>query len=487
MGDGVSGVFISYRRADSLPWAGRLYDTLCSHFDKKLVFMDINGGIPRGTNFETVLNDAVSSCDALLALIGPGWLASKRSDGMRRLDNTEDWVRREIAMCLHRPVPVVPVLFGGASLPGDQDLPDELRPLCKQQAAVIADTDWHDHAAGLINDLLRVTPLTLAHALERDDVDSANSGIQLLSTLLVKDPAVAAAVGRSREVVENTYRGIDRLDMFKTVHDALHTIEFECLRPLSAAEPTVRLRLFRSAFTSAASRIRATIDGHDLNPALRDDIADGLDATDAAFLAAVQQPGEPAFSRVILELNGLLSGLPARLDAGIYETARNLDLQQLGGVMATVKTSLEAPIEDPALARFVDGIDALQRLGDELHKRVEEHTQLQRLDSKLRTVCVAGVPVAGLAAEWIRIKRIRAGLATPFSSELAAAVVDWDDVERDVDAKLAAGEEPAAVDFVREYFRLIALTFRDVDRALKQFCFRLGTVSQPLKTILDLY
>ncbi len=41
-----------------MPWAGRLFDTLCRHVDRKQGFMDINGGIPRGANFETVLNEA---------------------------------------------------------------------------------------------------------------------------------------------------------------------------------------------------------------------------------------------------------------------------------------------------------------------------------------------------------------------------------------------------------------------------------------------
>lgn len=69
----MPGIFISYRRIDTLPWAGNLFRDLRTSFGAPQVFMDINGGIPRGANFEQVLTTALSGCDALLALIGPQW------------------------------------------------------------------------------------------------------------------------------------------------------------------------------------------------------------------------------------------------------------------------------------------------------------------------------------------------------------------------------------------------------------------------------
>ena len=66
------------------------------------MFMDIKGGIPRGADFERVLTDALAGCEVLLALIGPQWLACTRTDGIRRLDVPEDWVRNEIASALQR-------------------------------------------------------------------------------------------------------------------------------------------------------------------------------------------------------------------------------------------------------------------------------------------------------------------------------------------------------------------------------------------------
>ena len=135
----MPGIFISYRRTDTLPWAGHLFSDLRDRFGASQVFMDIQGGIPRGANFEQALTAALAGSDALLALIGPQWSACKRSDGMRRLDVPADWVRNEIATALRRGIPVVPVLFGGARLPPDvreslrSTLPPALATLLEQR------------------------------------------------------------------------------------------------------------------------------------------------------------------------------------------------------------------------------------------------------------------------------------------------------------------------------------------------------------------
>src|SRR5215213_2679690 len=114
----MPGIFISYRRIDTQGWAGHLFADLRKRFGASQVFMDINGGIPRGADFEQVLRGALEECSALLALIGPQWIGCTRPDGKtRRLDIPDDWVRNEISTALSRKIPVVPVLLGGAPLP----------------------------------------------------------------------------------------------------------------------------------------------------------------------------------------------------------------------------------------------------------------------------------------------------------------------------------------------------------------------------------
>jgi hypothetical protein len=211
----MPGIFISYRRSDTLQWAARLFENLTDWFGKRQVFMDIYGGIPRGSNFEQSITEALARCEALLALIGPTWADCTRADGTRRLTMPEDWVRNEISSCLRRGVPVEPVLLGGiGGLPDEKSLPEDLRPLSRRQTARLTDADWHHHVRLLIRDLVQQTRLELVRQLEADDLEWANTGIRLLSDLVAHNRAVADAVGRSREVIQNTYRQVGRLELF---------------------------------------------------------------------------------------------------------------------------------------------------------------------------------------------------------------------------------------------------------------------------------
>ena len=109
-------IFISYRRDDSAGHAGRLCDHLVGHFGQQNVFMDVEA-IKPGLDFVEVVQEAVGSCDALIAVIGREWLGASDGSGRRRLENPEDLVRLEIATALARNIRVIPVLVRGAREP----------------------------------------------------------------------------------------------------------------------------------------------------------------------------------------------------------------------------------------------------------------------------------------------------------------------------------------------------------------------------------
>ena len=101
-------------------------------------------------------------------------------------------------------------------------------------------------------------------------------------------------------------------------------------------------------------------------------------------------------------------------------------------------------------------------------------------------VCHGGAAPGTLDREWARIKLARSRLASPYSKELGEAMDDILASEQEIEGGLARREEPAALDHLRDYFRMVATAFRNVDGSLKQFCLRLGAVSQPLKTVLEM-
>lgn len=145
----MAGIFISYRREDAAGHAGRLYDRLRERFGTDAVFMDVTA-IEAGTDFVQAIERAVGSCDVLLAVIGHAWLSCTDAGGRPRLEDTDDFVRLEIAAALQRQVRLIPVLIDGATMPSAEVLPDELQPLVRRQAVELRNSRWDIDVQGLI-------------------------------------------------------------------------------------------------------------------------------------------------------------------------------------------------------------------------------------------------------------------------------------------------------------------------------------------------
>lgn len=140
-------VFISYRRADSIAYAGRLYDRLAAAFGADQVFMDIDTLDP-GVDFVEVLHRTVETCDVCLVVIGRGWTSAADERGAPRLFDAADFVALEVATALAKPdARVVPVLVGGAHMPASGELPERLQALTRRHAVELPDTGFQ-HAVG---------------------------------------------------------------------------------------------------------------------------------------------------------------------------------------------------------------------------------------------------------------------------------------------------------------------------------------------------
>jgi hypothetical protein len=86
-------------------------------------------------------------------MIGPGWQAAATPQGTPRLFEADDHVRLELSRALHRNVPLIPVLVGGAGLPAATELPDDLQGLVHRQGVILHDETWHQDVEGLLRSL----------------------------------------------------------------------------------------------------------------------------------------------------------------------------------------------------------------------------------------------------------------------------------------------------------------------------------------------
>ena len=145
-------IFISYRRDDAAATAGRVFDWLARQFGRDRIFLDTDK-IAAGDDFPRALEERLAASDALLAVIGPQWLTIADARGPR-LNQPEDYVRREIATALARGTRVIPVLVGGARMPAADELPEPLRPLAHRNAATLHDATFERDFEVLVDDIL---------------------------------------------------------------------------------------------------------------------------------------------------------------------------------------------------------------------------------------------------------------------------------------------------------------------------------------------
>jgi TIR domain-containing protein len=153
----MSGIFISYRREDSQELAGRLFDRLAQRFGKERVFRDVDA-IDPGAKFAGVIGERIGSCDALVALIGRGWVEARDAEGRRRLDLPCDLVKAEIAAALAQGKLVIPVLIEGTSMPARGALPAELAPLADRNALPICDSRFDFDVGRLASAIEKALP-----------------------------------------------------------------------------------------------------------------------------------------------------------------------------------------------------------------------------------------------------------------------------------------------------------------------------------------
>ena len=127
--------------------------------------MDIDEIAP-GSDFAEVLTKNLQGCGAFIAVIGPHWLAEQDTNGARRLDSENDFVRLEVRTALRSGIPVIPVLVDGAELPAIEDLPDDLKPLVKKQAVELSHRSFNRDANALAARLKAIlSPTSLSQYL----------------------------------------------------------------------------------------------------------------------------------------------------------------------------------------------------------------------------------------------------------------------------------------------------------------------------------
>ena len=188
----MGGIFINYRRGETAGEARALFSELSAKLGADSVFMDVDNIAP-GRDFRQVLQERLASVDVMLTLIGKDWMRATDAAGRRRLDDTNDFVRREIRDALERNISVTPVLLQGAQMPAESDLPEDIRDLAYRNAFELSHTRWSSDIQELVKRL---------GLLKREPTDAERS--QPASLL---EPAAARAASSPVAVGGTSHRG----------------------------------------------------------------------------------------------------------------------------------------------------------------------------------------------------------------------------------------------------------------------------------------
>ena len=201
-------IFISYRRADSKYVVDRIRDRLIEADDEDAVFRDLES-IRLGQNFSDVLNEATTTCDVMLVVIGPQWAAITDDQGNKRLFESNDYTRLEVEAGLVNPkILVIPVLVMGARMPGIDEIPDSLAELRLRNAINVRnDPDFTPDMQRLIQGINEQVPSAAKFKPKKerktmDPITLATTATTLLAPFIKK--AGAAALDKLAEQLPDT-------------------------------------------------------------------------------------------------------------------------------------------------------------------------------------------------------------------------------------------------------------------------------------------
>ncbi|HKH59615.1 MAG TPA: TIR domain-containing protein [Flavitalea sp.] len=211
-------IFISYRRDDTQDAVNWLYEKLKDRFGENVLFMD-TGSIDPGDSWPTEIERSLEEAEVFLVLIGTQWLTKGIDEfGRRRIDNENDWVRREIEIALKSNKIIHPILVDGGKMPPSNALPSSIQLLSNKQAYELKVT-----AAGNsgIDNLL----LLLSKTLDKNPFDPIKESLE---KVLVRKYRVMKEIGSG--VMTKVYLAhdsfLDRYVAIKVLQDSEHKDSF---------------------------------------------------------------------------------------------------------------------------------------------------------------------------------------------------------------------------------------------------------------------
>ncbi|MEO8393920.1 MAG: toll/interleukin-1 receptor domain-containing protein [Chloroflexota bacterium] len=158
-------LFVSYRRK-SWPFTSQLVNNLRRRLDAD-IFVDYEG--VDETNFEKSILRHLRACDVVLLIVSEYTFASPR------IQQHDDWVRREIREALALDKPIVAIFVDGLGFPAD--LPVDIRDIRGKQGVSFYPEYFGAGVKRLVEFMTKATPVQLAPLDTLEDEDATEDAL----------------------------------------------------------------------------------------------------------------------------------------------------------------------------------------------------------------------------------------------------------------------------------------------------------------------
>src|SRR4051812_44334566 len=155
-------VFISYRR-DTDAARATLVAKSIEGGSREGGFLDAQPGIDVHTYMDVQqrlgiawpdkIREELAAAHIVIVVIGPEWLSAVDKWYKRRIDQEDDWVRREVELGLSK-TGLVPVLFDGAGMPPEHALPQSISALGTRLGIEVRTSNFDSDIQPLLREIL---------------------------------------------------------------------------------------------------------------------------------------------------------------------------------------------------------------------------------------------------------------------------------------------------------------------------------------------
>jgi hypothetical protein len=469
----VTTVFLSSTARDLTEYRDRVYAAISGLDDYKCIRMEDFGA--RARDAADFCRDKVRECDLLVGIVGHLYGSTPQGS-----EQSYTEIEYESAAPENR------LMFLA-----DEDLPPPavvIAPESDDQRRRV-----QEFRGRVSKDAIRSsfrTPDELAtrvlQAIQNWERSSPTRMVEALPALM-RDPTVHDAVVGSRDKFDHAAEQIEKIAAFKSVHDALHQLEFNCLRMLinksarfEANDPVflAELEHYGNSLDEISKKLPSLVAGdafagQDMKWLV------ALESARTQLGGAVEQSDKKRLDDAIRHLNRVVAKLP-QINSELIHAVRDLDLKQLLTILIRIREKLPSlKLDDELRRRFDHGVAGLEDLNEKLEALSDTHDRWQEVDCLLRLIEGARDDlVEQLKVNWSELQ----GLTDSLLSQHA----EFAKLSRKLEDALAGQNDTAIRSAFLGYRSRAGTEFYGADVDLLKVCEELRLLEKPLQSVLEM-